>query len=107
MSYRRAQMHRPDATASTTIDAMRKAGYVVEAIGRPVDVLVTHPSWPANIWRLIELKSPQGKAEKLKLRTDQEAQQTFCTLHGVPYLLNGEEAIRWLIANRPPWRAAV
>jgi len=37
----------------------------------------------------------------VKLRKDQEKQRAFCAEHGVPYVLTGEEAIVYLIANRP------
>lgn len=90
-----------DATTQQIVDELRAVGYVVKHIGLPVDIMVTHPSWPANTWRLLECKSPQGKGGKAYMRKDRATQQAFCTEHGVPYVMNGEEAIRYLIANRP------
>jgi hypothetical protein len=63
-------------------------------IGRPTDLLVRHPSWPHNIWRLLECKSPSGKAQTLKLRKDQEEQREFCETHRVPYAIGAVEALQ-------------
>lgn len=90
-----------DATTQRIVDELRAVGYRVEHIGRPVDLLVTHPSWPVNTWKLVECKTPKGKRAELKLRKDQQKQQDFCAEHGVPYVMTGEEAIVYLIGNRP------
>jgi hypothetical protein len=93
VSYKRPQKHRPDTTAPAIVEELENRGYIVEKIGRPVDLLVRHPSWPLNTWRLLECKSPSGKAGTLKLRADQEEQQKFCAEHGVPYVMSGFEAL--------------
>lgn len=92
MSYKRPQIHRPDTTTSTIVTELRNRGYVVRHIGRPVDLLVTHPSWPHNTWKLLECKSPSPKGE-LKLRKDQQEQREFCEKNKVPYALSALEAL--------------
>lgn len=92
MSYKRPQIHRPDTTTSAIVTELRNRGYVVRHIGRPVDLLVTHPNWPHNTWKLLECKSPSPKGE-LKLRKDQEDQREFCEKNKVPYALSALEAL--------------
>lgn len=94
MSYKRPQIHRSDTTSSAIVDELRTRGYIVVIIGRPTDLLVRHPTWPHNIWRLLECKSPSGKAQKLKLRKDQEEQRKFCEEHRVPYAIGAVEALQ-------------
>lgn len=93
MSYAR-HARRADSTQQTIVSELRARGYIVIIIGRPTDLLVRHPSWPHNIWRLLECKSPSGKQQKLKLRKDQEDQQKFCETHRVPYALGAIEALQ-------------
>lgn len=90
MSYAR----RIDSTQPTIVGELRERGYVVVIIKRPTDLLIRHPSWPHNIWRLLECKSPSGKAQTLKLRKDQEAQRKFCEEHRVPYAISAVEALQ-------------
>lgn len=97
----RAPIPRSDKSTQDIVDELRALGYTVEFVGRPVDLLVTHPSWPPNVWRLMECKTPKGKKGELKLRKDQERQQQFCAQHGVPYVLSGLSAITWLQENAP------
>jgi hypothetical protein len=92
MSYLR-HARRKDTTTDAIVVELRARGYVVQHIGRPVDLLITHPSWPINTWKLLECKTPSGKEQKLKLRKDQEEQQKFCAEHGVPYAISPLEAL--------------
>lgn len=94
MSYKRPQIHRSDTTAEPIVTELRTCGYIVIMIGRPTDLLVRHPTWPHNIWRLLECKSPSGKGQKLKLRKDQEEQREFCETHRVPYAISAVEALQ-------------
>jgi len=100
MGYNRFA-RKADTTTQRIVDELRAVGYVVEHIGRPVDIMVSHPTWPPNTWKLLECKSEKLKNGQVKLRKDQEKQRAFCAEHGVPYVLTGEEAIVYLIANRP------
>jgi hypothetical protein len=93
VSYKRPQIHRADTTIGAIVEELRNRGYIVVIIGRPVDLLIRHPSWPLNVWRLLEGKSPSGREQKLKLRKDQEDQQKFCAEHGVPYAISPLEAL--------------
>ncbi len=92
MSYNR-YARRADATTATIVTELRNRGYVVTHIGRPVDLLITHPSWPHNTWKLLECKSPSGKEQKLKLRKDQQEQREFCEKNKVPYAISALEAL--------------
>jgi hypothetical protein len=93
VSYTR-HARRTDATQGTIVGELRARGYVVIIIGRPTDLLVRHPAWPHNIWRLLECKSPAGKAQRLKLRKDQDEQREFCETHRVPYAISAVEALQ-------------
>jgi hypothetical protein len=90
---------RADKSTQGIVDELRALGYTVEYVGRPVDLLVTHPSWPPNTWRLVECKTPKGKKGELKLRADQAKQQAFCATNGVPYVITPVAALTWLQAN--------
>lgn len=93
MSYAR-YARRTDATQEIIVGELRTCGYIVIIIGRPTDLLIHHPNWPRNIWRLLECKSPSGKAQKLRLRKDQEEQRKFCEEHRVPYAISAGEALQ-------------
>lgn len=94
MSFR-FQRSRPDASTQQIVDELRALGYTVEYHGK-ADLLVTHPSWPLNTWRKLECKSPKGKNGTLRLRTDQQEQQDYCAQHGIPYVLDGLQALTYL-----------
>lgn len=93
MSYTR-HARRVDTTQGTIVDELRARGYIVVIIGRPTDLLIRHPNWPPNIWRLLECKSPSGREQKLKLRKDQDEQRKFCETHRVPYAISAVEALQ-------------
>lgn len=82
-----------DATTQQIVDELRAVGYIVKHIGLPVDLLVRHPRWPANTWKLLECKSVKLKTGAVKMRKDRQAQQDFCAKHGVPYVTNSFEAL--------------
>lgn len=100
MSFNR-YAKRADKTTQQIVDELRAVGYVVKFIGLPVDIMVSHPTWPLNTWKLLECKTPQGKAGVVRMRKDRATQQSFCTEHGVPYVTTGEQALVYLIGNRP------
>lgn len=93
MSYAR-YARKVDTTQETIVVELRARGYIVIIIGRPTDLLIRHHSWPNNIWRLLECKSPSGKAQQLRLRKDQEEQRKFCETHKVPYAISAVEALQ-------------
>jgi len=45
MGYNRFA-RKADTTTQRIVDELRAVGYVVEYIGRPVDIMVSHPTWP-------------------------------------------------------------
>lgn len=100
MSFNR-YARKADKSTQQIVDELRALGYTVEYVGKPVDLLVSHATWPLNTWKLIECKTPKGKAGVLKLRADQQKQQDFCAQHGVHYALDGLSAVRYLQENRP------
>jgi hypothetical protein len=95
MSFNR-YARKADKSTQGIVDELRALGYVVAYIDKPVDLMVTHPSWPPNTWRLVECKTPKGKKGEVKLRKDQEKQQEFCSQHGVPYVCTPLAALAWL-----------
>lgn len=91
MSFNR-YARRKDTTTDSIVTELRARQYIVYHVGRPTDLLIRHPSWPLNTWKLLECKSPSPRGT-LKLRKDQEEQTKFCAEHGVPYAMNGAEAL--------------
>ena len=93
----RASMRRAskvDSTQAGIVDMLRAFGFTVIVIGRPTDLLVRRNSWPLNTWKLLECKVPNRKVKPgYRPRSDQEAQQTFCKEHGVPYVTTPQEAL--------------
>jgi len=90
-----------DKTTQGIVDHLRLSGFVVCHIGRPVDLSVTHPSWPKNIWRKIECKSPMGKRGQVWRDARQKKQQEFCALHEIPYVTDGPTALAYLQGYTP------
>ena len=91
--WRRAA--RIDTTQREIVQALRKAGYVVEIIRKPVDLAVRHPRWPVNRWMFAEAKTPKSAKDSApKKRTDQLVQDTFCELQGIPKWTSAEQALR-------------
>lgn len=91
--------HRSDLSQQSIVKELRKLGYFVEIIEEPVDLLVRHLSWPPNIWKVLECKTPT-KTGKLRPRKDQPEQDEFCMRHGVPKVLTLDDAIEALRLQR-------
>jgi hypothetical protein len=91
---------RADTTQPTIVDDLRSCGYTVIVIGKPVDVLVRHPTWPTNTWKLLELKTKNRK-DGYKPRADQLEQAKFCEAQGVPYIFDTEMALTYLQGTNP------
>lgn len=87
--------HRPDNTQSPIVEAIKKAGYVVDSDTR-VDLQVRHPTWILNVFVKLECKS-QNRKVGFKPRTDQAAQADYCAAHGVPYVLTPATALAYLM----------
>lgn len=95
MGFKR-QLSKPDATTQKIVDELRAIGFDVIYVNQPVDLLVTHPTWSPNTWRLLEVKSHRLKNGEAKLDKRQQAQRDFCELHSVPYVTDSFEALKYL-----------
>lgn len=115
MSFKR-HSEKPDAPTQKIVDEMRALGFVVEHIGRPVDLAISHPSWLPNTWRLVEVKRPANKRGSPRLDKRQKAQAAFVAAHGIPYVTSTKQLIEALGAAQcrlpddfdvvPTWRSA-
>lgn len=74
-----------DTSQQQIIDGLRTYGVHVWSIGKPVDLLCWHSRWGPGNFKLLEVKTPQGK-RKPKPRIDkrQQAQNEFLALTGTP-----------------------
>lgn len=88
---------RVDTTHPQIVEDLRACGYLVEIIGKPVDIAVRHPTWPANTWAMMELKTP-NKKDGYTPRKNQQKQTEFCMAHGVPFVWETEAALSYLRA---------
>ena len=82
-----------DDSTSDIVKGLRKAGFTVIHIRKPVDLAVTHKKWGKNMFKFLECKTAKLASGKVKLRKDQEEQQKFCAEHGVPYVTDAFEAL--------------
>jgi hypothetical protein len=81
---------RADSTQQPIIEALRKAGWEVYLIRKPVDLLCVQGS----VSRLIECKTASGKRNPTaKWRKDQEDQNEFCRRTNTPRVTTPEEAL--------------
>lgn len=83
----------PDKSKAGIVKGLKKAGFIVIQPGRPVDLLVRHPKWGPNRWRLLECKSHKDAKGNVRLDKRQQEQQEFCKTHGVPYATDAFEAL--------------
>jgi hypothetical protein len=94
MTYAR----KTDLVQKEIVDGLRKYGYRVEIIERPVDLLVGKPVYNPHIvpsgyrWHLLELKTP-AKNGKRRNRKDQAKQDQFLTETGTPVVCTLEAAL--------------
>lgn len=90
-----------DTAQQEIVDVLRKAGYFVIHLRRPVDLLVgktwwnEDPSQTFTRWRLLEVKTPT-KSGKRRHRADQEDQDAFIAETGTPVVMSLKEALRAL-----------
>jgi methionyl-tRNA synthetase len=94
MSFRYVR-HRPDTTRAPIVEALTKAGYIVDEDSK-VDLCVRHPTWIANVFVKLECKTRNSKKLGFVPRKDQADQQDYCAAHGVPYTLDPESALKYL-----------
>lgn len=101
MSFKR-RSDKPDAPTQKIVDEMRALGFVVEHIGRPVDLAVSHASWLPNTWRMVEVKRPANKKGSPRLDKRQKEQAAFVATHGIPYVTSTEQLLTALGCVRAP-----
>ena len=82
-----------DSTQKDIIKALRKAGWDVHLIRRPVDLLCVK----GGAVRLLEAKTATGKRNPTaRWRKDQQEQNEFILRTGTPRVTSAEEALRVL-----------
>lgn len=94
-----------DSVQAEIVEGLRKAGYWVEVIGRPVDLLVGRLWEEAHLetgekklgatWYLLEVKTPT-KTGKRRKRKDQEEQNKFIAETGTSVVTSLEQALEAL-----------
>lgn len=85
------QHRKDDAEAPIVQDLTEKAGFKTwDAL--PDDRLVWHPRFGRNWFRILSIKTPDEKG-RIRLRRDQQAQDEFCALTGVPRVGTTEQAL--------------
>lgn len=92
MSFNR-YARRADKTTQAIVAGLRKRGFSVDHIDKPTDLLVGHPRWGRNIFKLLECKSRKLKSGAVVLDKRQIEQREFCAKHGVPYVTDVFEAL--------------
>lgn len=86
-----------DNVQADSLEELRDAGFMCWVISWPDDVLVWHPKWGNNWFRMLSFKTPDGKG-RIKERKDQAEQNAFCALTGTPRVCSGQHAINALEA---------
>lgn len=82
-----------DSTQQPIMEAIRKAGWEVYLIRKPVDLLCIKGSCT----QLLECKTPTGKRKpSARWRKDQQEQNEFILRTGTPRVTSAEEALQVL-----------
>lgn len=82
-----------DISQPVILEGLRKAGYQCWVIGWPDDILVWHPRFGSNWFRMISAKTLDAKG-RLPKRNDQEDQDAFVAMTGTPRVGTAEHAIK-------------
>lgn len=88
-----------DLVQTEIVEGLRAAGWRVQIIGQPVDLLVgrKYASGSQVEWQLLEIKTPT-KTGARRSRRDQEAQDAFIRETGTPVVTSLSSALRALEA---------
>lgn len=86
---------RVDLAQAEIVEELRRLGYRVEVISRPVDLLVGLIYSSGTRWRILEVKTPT-KTGKRRKRKDQEEQDRFIAETGTPVVTSLEQALEAL-----------
>ena len=84
-----------DLAQAEIVEELRRLGYRVEVIGRPVDLLVGLDYSSGTRWRILEVKTPTKTGQRRK-RKDQEKQDRFIAETGTPIVISLEQALEAL-----------
>lgn len=82
-----------DDSQQDILDGLKKAGYRYWVIQWPDDILVWHPRFGANWFRMLSAKTLDAKG-RFRKRNDQKDQDEFCATTGTPRVGTAEQAIR-------------
>lgn len=84
---------RVDTVQQEIVEGLRKLGFVVCLIGRPVDLFVGKPLGPGRFkWTPMEVKTCT-KSGKRRVRRDQEAQEAFIRETYTPVVMSLAQAL--------------
>lgn len=86
-----------DKTQPEVMETLRACGYQVWDIGLPDDLLVWHPKFGANWFRMLSVKTPDDKG-RMRERKDRAEQNNFCAMTGTPRVGSGQHALMALEA---------
>jgi hypothetical protein len=87
---------RVDNVQAEIVEGLRKLGYTVVVIGRPVDLLVVHPRLkPPFHAAILEVKSCT-KSGARRVRRDQPEQDRFIADNRVPVVMSLDQALHVL-----------
>lgn len=81
-----------DKSEAGIVQALRKCGYMVWLLDQPDDLLVWHPRFGQNWFRMISAKTLDAKG-RLPKRRDQAEQDAFVAMTGTPRVGSPEHAI--------------
>lgn len=83
---------RRDISEPSIIVALENAGWLVEQLDRPVDLLC----WKGGVVKLLECKTGRGKRLTVVRDKRQKEQTDFLILTGTPIVCTPEQALRAL-----------
>lgn len=79
-----------DSAEPAIIEALEAAGWLVEQLDTPVDLLC----WRGGLVKLLEVKTGRGKKLTVARDKRQKAQADFLALTGTPIVRTPEEALK-------------
>lgn len=81
---------RRDIAEPSIIAALESAGWLVEQLDRPADLLC----WKAGVWKVLEVKTGRGKKLTIAKDKRQKVQIDFLKRTGTPIVRTPEEALK-------------
>lgn len=87
-----------DSSEPLIVDALEAAGFDVERMSKPADLLVRRPWYPRGVNLVLECKTPQGKTQRLPVDKRQVDQARFLGRGGAVTVGTPEAALEALHA---------